>query len=115
MGKDYFYWQQSSFMNRKGLETVCGRNCGDCVYMKEGCRGCNAEKGAPFWCGFAGVSVCPVYDCCANERHLAHCGLCDEMPCGRFTQIKDLDTTEEQDKECLNAREAVLTRRARGR
>jgi hypothetical protein len=81
--------------------------------VKEGCRGCNAEKGAPFWCGFASVSVCPVYACCVNERHLAHCGLCDEMPCGRFTQIKDPNVTAEQEKACLKVRVAVLKRRAK--
>jgi hypothetical protein len=93
--------------------TVCGLDCGDCACVKEGCRGCNAGKGAPFWCGFAGVTVCPVYACCVNERRLAHCGLCEEMPCGRFTQIRDPDTTEAQDRECLKVRVAALKRRAR--
>jgi hypothetical protein len=102
-------------MNSKGMKTVCGLDCGDCAYVKEGCRGCNAEKGAPFWTQFASVSVCPVYDCCVNEKHIRHCGLCAEMPCPRFTQIKDPNTTEEQDKECLKARVAVLKRRATGR
>jgi hypothetical protein len=55
-------------MHPKGMETVCGLDCGDCAYVKEGCSGCNAEKGAPFWCGFAGVSVCPVYDCCGLQQ-----------------------------------------------
>jgi hypothetical protein len=98
-------------MHGKELETVCGLNCSDCVYVKEGCRGCNAEKGAPFWCGFAVVSVCPVYACCVSERHLEHCGLCDEMPCGRFTQIKDPNMTAGQETACLKARVAVLKRR----
>jgi hypothetical protein len=100
-------------MSSKGLESVCGLNCGDCAYVKEGCKGCNAENGAPFWCSFASVNVCPVYDCCVNECHLEHCGLCKEMPCARFTQIKDPNTTEEQDRECLKARVAALKRRAK--
>ena len=100
-------------MRGRSVKTVCGLDCGDCVHVKEGCRGCNAEKGAPFWCSFASVSVCPVYACCVGERRLEHCGLCDEMPCGRFTQIKDPNTTEEEDRECLKARVAVLKRRAR--
>ena len=45
----YFYWRRLLFMNSKGMKTVCGLDCGDCAYVKEGCRGCNAEKGAPFW------------------------------------------------------------------
>jgi hypothetical protein len=90
-------------------------NCGNCAYMKDGCCGCNAEKGMPFWCRFASVSVCPVYACYANERCLEYCGLYEEMPCGRFTLIKDPNMTEEQDRECLKAWAAVLTRRARGR
>jgi hypothetical protein len=35
------------------------------------------------------------------------------MPCGRFTQIKDPNNTEEQEREWLKARVAVLKRRAR--
>ncbi len=99
-------------MSRKELETVCGLCCGDCAYLKDGCQGCNAEKGAPFWTQFAGVTVCPVYDCCVNERRLEHCGLCDSMPCGRFTQIKEPNVTEAQEQECLRARVAELKRRA---
>jgi hypothetical protein len=99
-------------MNSKGTETVCGLNCGDCAYVKEGCRGCNVEKGAPFWTQFAGVTVCPVYDCCVNEKRIAHCGLCKQMPCPRFTQIKDPNVTDEQELACLKARERELKRRA---
>ncbi|MGA9139767.1 MAG: DUF3795 domain-containing protein [Methanocella sp.] len=102
-------------MDSNGMQTVCGLDCGDCVYVKEGCRGCNAEKGAPFWTQFAGVCVCPVYDCCVNENHIAHCGLCEQMPCPRFTQIKEPNVTEEQEWECLKARVAVLKRRAKVR
>ncbi len=85
-------------MRGRIMKTVCGLDCGDCAYVKDGCRGCTAEKGAPFWCGLAGVDVCPVYDCCVNERGLVHCGLCEEMPCDRFTQIKDPNTTDEEDR-----------------
>jgi hypothetical protein len=100
-------------MRGKSMKTVCGLDCGDCAYVKDGCRGCNAEKGAPFWCGFASVSVCPVYACCVNERRLKHCGLCDEIPCDRFTAIKDPNMTAEQEQECLQAREAELKKRAK--
>jgi hypothetical protein len=48
-----------------------------------------------------------------NERGLVHCGLCKEMPCERFTRIKDPNTTEEQDRECLKTRVAALKRRAK--
>jgi hypothetical protein len=102
-------------MKSKDLKTVCGLDCGDCPHMKEGCKGCNAEKGAPFWTKLVNVSACPVYDCCVNEKHLSHCGLCEQMPCPRFTQIKDHNMTEEQEQECLKVRVATLKRRASGK
>jgi hypothetical protein len=102
-------------MRSKVLETVCGLDCGDCACMKDGCRGCNTENGSPFWTQLAGVSVCPVYDCCASQKRLRDCGLCEQMPCPRFTQIKDPDVTEEQEQECLKVRVATLKRRASGK
>jgi hypothetical protein len=35
-------------MSLKGIEAVFGMDCGDCVYVKGGCKDCNAEKGTPF-------------------------------------------------------------------
>lgn len=102
-------------MDPKDRKTVCGIDCGDCPHVKEGCRGCNAEKGAPFWTQYVNIRVCPVYDCCVNEKHLAHCGLCGEMPCPRFTRYKDPNVTEGQARECLKNQVTVLKRRAAGK
>lgn len=53
----------------------CGVRCDACE-RKEAvqCQGClSMEK--PFWGG-----TCLVKTCC-EERHLLHCGLCEDFPC----------------------------------
>ncbi|HMK47329.1 MAG TPA: DUF3795 domain-containing protein [Methanocella sp.] len=93
------------------MESVCGMCCGDCKYLGDGCRGCDDEQGAPFWTGFVGVKVCPVYECCEDMKY-EHCGCCKDMPCPKFVEIRDPEMTDEQVIQCVEDRKQVLLKRA---
>lgn len=56
------------------IESRCGIRCTPCTYRAAaGCAGC-IRIDRPFW------GVCPLKSC-AEERGLAHCGLCGAFPC----------------------------------
>lgn len=57
---------------------VCGAFCGTCEFPGKSCAGCLAQKGRMFW------GICERYLCCVEERHLEHCGWCEEFPCHWF-------------------------------
>jgi len=99
-------------MKDPGTDAVCGMRCGRCQYFGSGCKGCEAEKGAPFWTGFAGVKVCPVYDCC-KAMNYEHCGRCKDMPCPKFTEIRDPNKSDEEAARDLELQRAELSRRSR--
>jgi len=53
----------------------CGIDCEACKYREpEGCPGCPAAAGKPFW------GECAVATCCIEREH-EHCGKCADMPC----------------------------------
>lgn len=98
-------------MVKKKIVTVCGYSCSDCNHYRNECPGCTQTKGTPFWTQFAGADVCPVYDCCVNDRNLPHCGKCPDLVCERFTRFKDPDMSDEKAAECLAAMERELRAR----
>lgn len=56
--------------------------CAACEHFPETCQGCEAEQGRPFWCEhYNNGEVCKRYVCCTQEKGLAHCGQCDQLPC----------------------------------
>lgn len=62
------------------VETRCGLICETCMYREPNhCKGCIATMGNPFH------GQCPVA-VCAQEKGLAHCGQCPEMPCELLSQ-----------------------------
>ncbi len=65
--------------------TPCGECCIGCAKKENGiCPGCiEAEGKVPEW---AESGVCRVYACC-KEHHAQFCGLCDEFPCQKLTQM----------------------------
>jgi hypothetical protein len=95
------------------IETVCGYSCSECSYLWKECTGCGNTRGKPFWTQFAGVDICPIYDCCVNDRMLAHCGKCPELICERFTRFKDPGLTEEETRASLRDMEQELRQRSR--
>lgn len=57
------------------IQSRCGLLCDGCSYkISQGCKGCMAMQGQPFW------GTCPVATCCEAKGYL-HCGSCPEMPC----------------------------------
>jgi hypothetical protein len=98
-------------MAPKKIQTVCGCSCSDCEHLKKECPGCPTIKGKPFWTAYVQIETCPVYDCCVNDRKLAHCGKCPELVCERFTRFKNPEMSDEQAAAGLAAMEKELRSR----
>jgi hypothetical protein len=96
------------------IPAVCGMYCDECEHFENDCQGCSESAGNVFWTEFVDIEACPVYECCVNEKKLAHCGLCHEMPCEKYFRFRDPGVTEEEaiktlekQKECLIRRKVV--------
>lgn len=98
-------------MASERIENVCGYSCSDCDHHGNACRGCEPTGGKPFWTDFVAVDICPVYDCCINERKLPHCGKCPDLVCERFTRFKDPGMSEDEAKSVLRRMEQELRAR----
>jgi hypothetical protein len=53
--------------------------------------------------------ICPLYDCCRNQKKLDHCGLCAEFPCNTFNELRDPNMSDEEFQNSLNTRKRNLT------
>jgi hypothetical protein len=95
----------------KDLAAVCGLFCGTCEHLGEKCRGCGQQKGKPFWTAMMNVESCPLYSCCVNTKQLEHCGLCSELPCETFLQLRDPSLNDEEAEKALVARQNDLIKR----
>ncbi|MCA1916429.1 DUF3795 domain-containing protein [Methanospirillum hungatei] len=95
------------------IPTVCGMYCDECDHFERDCPGCDESDGSVFWTEFADTDVCPVHECCANEKQFAHCGLCDEMPCEKYYRFRDPDVSEEEAAKMLEKQKENLMRRKR--
>jgi hypothetical protein len=102
---------QQAVMAKKPIETVCGYSCSACDHHKKECPGCEKTRGKPFWTAFVDADICPVYDCCKNERKLPHCGKCPDLMCERFTRFKDPGMSEEEAAAARAAMETALRAR----
>lgn len=91
---------------------VCGIYCGSCHFLGEQCKGCGYVDGKPFWTVQVPSGVCPLHDCCRNQRHLEHCGLCGDLPCKIFLELRDPSWTDEEFRKSLEERQTSLRRRA---
>jgi hypothetical protein len=59
--------------------------------------------------------ICPIYDCCINQKQLEHCGICDEFPCETFTTLRDPSlNSEEAEKALINRQKGLIRRREIG-
>ncbi|MDR1740217.1 MAG: DUF3795 domain-containing protein [Bacteroidales bacterium] len=95
--------------------SVCGIDCAvACIECNKNfeelqqnpCKGCNAAKGKIFWTKFLGLDTCPIYACVENKQ-LAHCGQCPDLPCSIWQQ-KDPSMSDEQHEQGIKDRIAVL-------
>ncbi|MBN1632524.1 MAG: DUF3795 domain-containing protein [Thermoleophilia bacterium] len=87
---------------------VCGIYCGACPFLGQQCMGCGNVDGRPFWTANMPNGVCPLHDCCRNQKQLEHCGLCAKFPCKTFAELRDPNMTDEEFAESLKARKANL-------
>ena len=93
------------------LAAVCGLFCGTCEHLGTKCRGCGSQKGKPFWTAMMNVEACPLYSCCVDKKQLEHCGLCTELPCKTFNELRDPSLSDEEAQKALVARQNELIKR----
>jgi hypothetical protein len=46
-----------------------------------------------------------------NQKQLEHCGLCEDLPCKMFLELRDPNMSDEEFHESLKARQEALRRR----
>ncbi len=86
----------------------CGVNCSGCKDFGKSCAGCRAIAGKVYWAKFAGSDVCPMYDCCINEKGLEHCGHCKKLPCQIYYATQDPSTTNQEHIDNIKQRVKLL-------
>ncbi len=90
----------------------CGWFCTECSHFDKECTGCRQTEGKPFWISKSEMSVCTVYNCCTEQKTLEHCGLCSQMQCKTFLDLRDPSMSDEEFQKSLNERKANLLKRA---
>ena len=98
-------------MVNNNLAAVSGLFCGACEHLNAKCQGCGHQKGKPFWTTMMNVESCPLYSCCVDTKHLEHCGLCTELPCKTFNELRDPSLSDEEAQKALLARQNDLIKR----
>jgi hypothetical protein len=98
-------------MNEKNLATACGLFCGVCEYLGNNCQGCGKVQGKPFWTEKMSVNICPLYDCCVNNKKLEHCGLCNDLACDLFKSFYDPSLSPEEAEKSVSSRQNELLKR----
>ena len=98
-------------MVNNNLAAVCGLFCGTCEHLNTKCRGCGHQKGKPFWIAMINVESCPLYNCCVNTKQLEHCGVCNELPCKTFSELRDPSLSDKEAQKALLARQNDFIKR----
>ena len=98
-------------MNDTNYAPVCGIYCSSCGFLGEQCRGCGYVNGKPFWTAQIPSGICPIYDCCRNQKQIEHCGLCADFPCKIFLELRDPNMSDEEFQKSLAGRQEALKRR----
>ena len=92
---------------------VCGLYCKSCDFLGVECEGCGYVDGRPFWAKQMPAGICPIHDCCRNKKQLEHCGLCQELPCTTFLELRDPNMSNEEFQKSLDERIEALQRRTK--
>ena len=98
-------------MNDTKYAPVCGIYCGNCGFLGEQCEGCGYVNGKTFWTAHIPSGICPIYDCCNNQKQIKHCGMCGAFPCKIFMELRDPNMSDEEFQKSLTARQEALKRR----
>ena len=98
-------------MNDTAYAPPCGVYCGGCPLLGQQCPGCGNVDGKPFWTSEIPTGLCPLYDCCRNQEHLEHCGLCPAFPCKTFNGLRDPSMSDEEFERSLKERKRNLATR----
>ena len=53
------------------------------------------------------LDTCPIYSC-VTQKNLKHCGLCSELPCDIYHNMKDPSMTDEVHQQSIIDRVTVL-------
>ena len=94
------------------MMTVCGLFCSECVLYQKECQGCQSMEGKPFWVIHLEEDdkICPLYKC-SQERTHPNCGQCGELPCQKWSDLKDPSMSDEAHLQSINERVAVLRKK----
>lgn len=98
-------------MTNINFAPVCGLYCPSCDFLDKQCQGCGYVAGKPFWTEQLPAGICPIYDCCHNQKKLEHCGLCPDLPCKIFLELRDPSLNDEEFQKSIQQRKTELTGR----
>lgn len=89
----------------------CGIVCSECRDFPDVCSGCPTALGKPYWVKEVGITICPLYACCADDRNLDDCGLCADFPCPLYFELKDPSLSDEEHRQGIRDRAEILRSR----
>ena len=82
--------------------SACGLACDTCNFYNNQCTGCHEVKGSTFWAkDMMPDKTCPLYKCSVMDKKYHNCGQCGELPCDKFSALKDPNISEEEHKKAL--------------
>lgn len=81
----------------------CGFYCSECYAYHKECNGCEEVKGTPFWTEHIGGGQCPVFKCCSEKKY-KHCGFCTQLPCQKWSDLKDPSISDEEHLNSIHMR-----------
>lgn len=85
--------------------SVCGCDCSKCDYFqKKECIDCQQIQGKVWWIDYLNVDLCPIYNCVINTKKIESCGLCAEIPCNLWYDLKDPNHSNEQHNQSVAER-----------
>lgn len=61
--------------------------------------------GKPFWARLMNIEVCPLSDCCRNQKQLEHCGLGKDLPCKMFLELRNSNMDDDEFEKSLDFRQ----------
>lgn len=82
--------------------SCCGMECRKCRCYRTICEGCNESFGRVFHAPEG--QVCPIYECCVNQKKHKGCGGCNSIPCDIWRKTKDPSFSEEEFEQNIKER-----------